>query len=178
MWDRVPVVLLLIIHLSESWRKIVGKLLRGRTKDHREIPMSSKYSVLVVGTCRINSIFKSKKFSAPLTSESVTSGQAGGVFRQLFLQCIPQSWIYEFGYCSLVGFNFKRVYSRTPPPPPNGRTIALLLTFIYIGPWWKSRTVIRNQSTGWLSSCIPWCWVKPGYSGENTAAAEQRDNIF
>ncbi len=28
-----------------------------------------------------------KKFSVPLTSESVTSGQAGGVFRQLFLQC-------------------------------------------------------------------------------------------
>jgi hypothetical protein len=29
----------------------------------------------------------SKKFSVPLTSESVTSDQAGGVFRQLFLQC-------------------------------------------------------------------------------------------
>jgi hypothetical protein len=29
----------------------------------------------------------SKKFSVPLTSESVTSGQAGGVFRQLFFQC-------------------------------------------------------------------------------------------
>ncbi len=36
---------------------------------------------------RINAIFMSKKFSVPLTSESVTSGQAGGVFRQLFLQC-------------------------------------------------------------------------------------------
>jgi hypothetical protein len=32
-------------------------------------------------------IFMSKKFSIPLTSESVTSGQAGGVFRQLFFQC-------------------------------------------------------------------------------------------
>jgi hypothetical protein len=30
----------------------------------------------------------SKKFSVPLTSESVTSGQAGGVFRQFFLQCM------------------------------------------------------------------------------------------
>jgi hypothetical protein len=28
-----------------------------------------------------------EKFSVPLTSESVTSGQADGVFRQLFLQC-------------------------------------------------------------------------------------------
>ncbi len=49
--------------------------------------MISKYSVFVVGTRRINSIFMLKKFSVPLTSESVTSGQAGGVFRQLFLQC-------------------------------------------------------------------------------------------
>ncbi len=68
--------------------KIVGKLLHGRTKNRREIPMISKYSVFVVGTPRINSIFMSKKFSIPLTSESVTSGQAGGVFRQLLLQCV------------------------------------------------------------------------------------------
>ncbi len=57
-----------------------------RTKDLREIPMLSKYSAFVVGTRRINLIFMSKKFSVPLTSESVTSGQAGGVFRQLFFQ--------------------------------------------------------------------------------------------
>jgi hypothetical protein len=50
--------------------------------------MISKYSVFVVGTHLINSIFMSKKFSVSLTSESVTYGQAGGVFRQLFLQCI------------------------------------------------------------------------------------------
>ncbi len=80
-------MLLLMIHSSESWRKIVGKLLRGRTKNRREIPMISKYSVFFVETRRINAIFMSKKFSVPLTSESVTSGQAGGVFRQLFLQC-------------------------------------------------------------------------------------------
>ncbi len=77
-----------MIHSSESWRKIVGKLLRGRTKNRREIPMISKYSVFVVGTRRINSICMSKKFSVTLTSESVTSGQAGGVFRQFFSQCI------------------------------------------------------------------------------------------
>ncbi len=68
-----------------------GKLLRGRTKKRREIPMISNYSVFVVGTRRINSIFMSKKFSVPLTSESVTSGQAGGAFRQLFFQCTPHS---------------------------------------------------------------------------------------
>jgi hypothetical protein len=79
-------MLLLMILSSESWRKIVGKLLRGRTKNRREIPMISKYSVFFVETRRINAIFMSKKFSVPLTSESVTSGQAGGVFRQLFLQ--------------------------------------------------------------------------------------------
>jgi hypothetical protein len=50
--------------------------------------MLSKYSAFVVGTRRNNLIFMSKKFSVPLTSESVTSGQAGGVFRQLFFQCI------------------------------------------------------------------------------------------
>ncbi len=77
-------MLLLMIHSSESRRKIVGKLLCGRTKNRREIPMISKYSVFVVGARRINSIFMLKKFSVPLTSESVTSGQAGGVFRQLF----------------------------------------------------------------------------------------------
>ncbi len=70
------------------WRKVVGKLLRGRTKNRREIPMISKYSVFFVRTRRINAIFILKKFSVPLTSESVTSGQAGGVFRQLFLQCV------------------------------------------------------------------------------------------
>ncbi len=43
-----------------------------------------KYSVLIIGTCQINLIFMSKKFSAPLTSESITSAQAGGVFRQVF----------------------------------------------------------------------------------------------
>jgi hypothetical protein len=53
--------------------------------------MISKYSVFVVGTRRINSTFRSKKFSVPLTSESVTSGQAGGVFRQLFFQ-----WLFVF----------------------------------------------------------------------------------
>jgi hypothetical protein len=54
----------------------------------RKIPLISKYSVVIVGTRRINLIFMSKKFSVALTSESVTSGQAGGVFRQLFLQCM------------------------------------------------------------------------------------------
>ncbi len=76
-----------MIHSSESWWKIVLKLLCGRTKNRCEIPMISKYSVFVVGTRRINSTFRSIKFSVPLTSESVTSGQAGGVFRQLFFQC-------------------------------------------------------------------------------------------
>jgi hypothetical protein len=87
-WNRVPLVLLLMFHSLESWRKIVWKLLHGRTKNQREIPMISKYSVFVIGSRLINSIFMSKKFSVPLTSESVTSDQAGGVFRQLFLQCI------------------------------------------------------------------------------------------
>ncbi len=77
-----------MIHASESWRKIVGKLLRGRTKNRREIPMISKYSVFFVGTRRINAIFMSKKFSVPLTRESVTSGQAGGVFCQLFYSVV------------------------------------------------------------------------------------------
>jgi hypothetical protein len=54
--------------------------------------MISKYSVFVVGTRLIYSIFMLKKFSVPLTSESVTSGQAGGVFRQLFSQCILKYW--------------------------------------------------------------------------------------
>jgi hypothetical protein len=84
MWDRVPLVLLLMIHSSESGRKIVGKLLCGRTKNRWEIPVISKYSVFVVGTRQINSVFMLKKFSVPLTSESVTSGQAGRVFHQFF----------------------------------------------------------------------------------------------
>jgi hypothetical protein len=50
--------------------------------------MISKYSVVVVGTRRIILIFMSKTFSVPLTSESVTSGQAGGVFRQLFYSAV------------------------------------------------------------------------------------------
>jgi len=53
----------------------------------RKIPLISKYSVIIVGTRRINLIYMLEKFSVPLTSESVTSGQADGVFRQLFLQC-------------------------------------------------------------------------------------------
>jgi hypothetical protein len=40
-----------------------------------------EYSVIIVGTRRINLIYMLKKFSVPLTSES---GQADGVFRQLF----------------------------------------------------------------------------------------------
>ncbi len=58
-----------------------------RLINYRKIALISKYSVFMVGTRRIISIFMSKKFSVPLPSESVTSGQAGGVFRQLFLQC-------------------------------------------------------------------------------------------
>ncbi len=53
----------------------------------RKISLILKYSVFIVGTRQINSIFMSKKFSIPLTSESVKSGQADEVFHQLFLQC-------------------------------------------------------------------------------------------
>jgi hypothetical protein len=53
----------------------------GKFRWFRNIPSSSSDLVgLTRSSCR-------KKFSVPLTSESVTSGQAGGVFRQLFLQC-------------------------------------------------------------------------------------------
>ncbi len=63
---------------SYAWeQKTVGKF-----RWFRNIPSS------VIGTRRINLIFMSKRFSIPLTSESVTSGQAGVVFRQLFLQCV------------------------------------------------------------------------------------------
>ncbi len=71
--------------MTENFRKTPSR----EKKNRREIPMISKYFVFVVRTRRINSIFMSKKFSVTLTSESVTSGQAGGVFRQLFFQCIP-----------------------------------------------------------------------------------------
>ncbi len=78
-------------------QKIVGKLLyviskysvmivETRQINYGKISLISKYSVFIVGTRRINSIFMLTKFSFPLTSESVTPGQAGGVFRQLFLQ--------------------------------------------------------------------------------------------
>jgi len=73
--------------LTENCRKTPSR----ENKNRREIPMISKYSVFVVGTRQINSIFMSKKFSVLLTSESVTSGQAGGVFRQLFSQCTIKS---------------------------------------------------------------------------------------
>jgi hypothetical protein len=49
----------------------------------------------------------SKKFSVPLTSESVTSGQAGGVFRQLFFQCGLKSSIR---YKSQLTFSFTVLY--------------------------------------------------------------------
>ncbi len=78
--------------LTENCRQTPSR----ENKKRREIPMVSKYSVLFVETRRINAIFMSKKFSVPLTSESVTSGQAGGVFRQLFLQCISTVKLFQF----------------------------------------------------------------------------------
>jgi hypothetical protein len=57
----------------------------------RKISPISKYSVSIVGTRQINLIFMSKQFSVTLTSESVTSGQAGGVFRQLFYSVVFRS---------------------------------------------------------------------------------------
>ncbi len=43
-------------------------------------------------------MFMSKKFSVPLTNESIKSGQAGGVFRQLFLQCsVPKMPLFHSG---------------------------------------------------------------------------------
>ncbi len=95
--------------LPESWRKIVRKLLCVITENRwkiqlfskysvrsvgtrqincRKIPLILKYSVIIVGTRQNNLIYMLKKFSIPLTSESVTSGQADGVFCQLFLQCV------------------------------------------------------------------------------------------
>ncbi len=65
--------------LTENCRKTPSRENKSENSDDFEI-----YCVFVVGTRRINLIFMSKKFSVPLTSESVTSGQAGGVFRQLF----------------------------------------------------------------------------------------------
>ncbi len=63
--------------------------------------------------------FMSKKFSVPLTSESVTSGQAGGVFRQLFFQ-----WRVEFGYKGWVWLQ--------------GLSLATRVNFSYKSwVWWK-----------------------------------------
>ena len=55
-----------------------------RQINYRKISLISKYLVFIVGTRRINSIFISKKFSVPLTSESVTPGQAGWSFPSTF----------------------------------------------------------------------------------------------
>jgi hypothetical protein len=94
--------------MSESWRKIVRKLLCVRTENRWKIPLLSKYSVriitrqincrkislilkysfIIVGTRQNNLIYMLKKISIPLTSASVTSGQADRVFCQLFLQCV------------------------------------------------------------------------------------------
>jgi hypothetical protein len=63
------------------------RIIKTRQINCRKIPLISKYSVIIVGTRRINLIYMLEKISVPLTSESVTSGQADGVFRQLFLQC-------------------------------------------------------------------------------------------
>jgi len=58
-----------------------------RTENRRKIPPNSEFSVFIVENRRIYSIPVAKKFSVTLTSESVTSVQVGGVFRQFFFQC-------------------------------------------------------------------------------------------
>jgi hypothetical protein len=53
-----------------------------------------KYSIFILGTHGSLNL-QVEKFSVPLTSESVTSGQAGGVFRQLcYSVAIPNSVSY------------------------------------------------------------------------------------
>ncbi len=67
-----------------SWSSKLVRLTVGKFRRFRNIPSPSSELV---------------KFSVPLTSESVTSGQAGGVFRQLFLQCSNSlhGWYSETG---------------------------------------------------------------------------------
>ncbi len=78
--------------LTKNCRKTPSRENRNR----RKIPLISKYSVIIARTHRINLICMLKKEFRP--TDTVTLGQAGGVFRQLFLQCILvyiHSWLTD-----------------------------------------------------------------------------------
>ncbi len=75
---------------------------RTRQINCRKIPLISKYSDIIIGiTCSACW----KKCSVPLTSESVTSGQVGGVFCQLFLQCRKDPFICTLWVPIQLSFN-------------------------------------------------------------------------
>ncbi len=97
----------ILIHPSESWRKIVGKLRRVQTENGRKIPLStlvhrniSSSSSEIVGLSRSAC---QKSVPSPWYLSTASSGKAGGVFRQLFLQWDLRNkcWIYFqcFFYC-------------------------------------------------------------------------------
>ncbi len=114
---------LILIH----WRKADEKLSGApcvRTENRWKIPLFSKYSVRIVRTRWNILIYMLKKFFTPITSDSVTSGQADVVFCQLFY-CVYRAccfWTLTFS----VVMKFLRITTVQLHSHPNSLSLLII----------------------------------------------------
>ncbi len=128
---------LILILSSESWRKMVGKLMEnGRKVDgklsenFRQVPMPSKYSIFLEETRRINLISMSKKCSVTMILENCVIRSGWRSFPSTLFSvwgfCINRFGIGPLHYVSShsdFGFEFAEIFiieKRLPNSPSRG----------------------------------------------------------
>ncbi len=115
---------------SESWRKIVGKLSENSAECQcpRNIPSSSSELVeLTLSACR-------KSVTSPWYLSTASSGQAGGVFRQLFftvyvLLCLQRCWTVLKGKHIIIIYAVSFPILGKNNPAKVGRSLSYITIF-------------------------------------------------
>jgi hypothetical protein len=145
---------------SENRLKYSVMIIKTCQINYRKILLISKYSVFIVGTRQINSIFMSKKFSSPLQVSLLPLVRLGK-FSVKFLQCsLYQLYIYQpVLWGKLPEIKCETVFQRTLGVKP--QQASLLTTAnprISTGPspaiWMVEKKWIPRAMFTWIITCV------------------------